>query len=357
MRILFYYQFTEQWKPLLLSIAGISLLFLSGVLFDMSSYLIVRKVPARQVADLLFYKLPSMYVMAAPIAAMFSALFVLGRMDKDGEIIAMRMAGMPCRKIILPYVAVALLVSGVSLGLGELVVPEYNQKAELIVRKIIFNTSSAVMMEDVFFREKDKIFYIGRIDPQSKVLQNVLIYEINDGKVHKVTTAATGSYQESLWSLENGLSHEFDQQGHMVKEVGFSKLQIAVEQYDEKLLGGQRSAQDLTRKELTEQIERCQQIGISASGYEVEYHLRTSLHLSAVLFVLFGAPLLLSLKRKDKMTMAIICVAIALCYYVFSSACAAYGGVRKLPPWVAGWLPDGVFLGLSFVGLWWAERE
>lgn len=357
MKILFRYQLKEQLKPLLLSIAAISLLFLSGIVFDMGNYIIVRKVSPQLVGQLLLYKIPSVFLMTLPVAVLCSTLFVLGRMAKDWELSTIRMAGVPCWKIALPYVVVALIVSSISFYTNEHIIPTVNSKAEVAMRKVMFESPPPELMQNVFFREKDRCYFINRINPQTKELENIMIYELDKGKVQKIITAVRGSYQDKLWVLADGVIHEFDANGHMVYESDFSKLQVVAEGTDEGLFRVDRTPQDMNREELKEYIASIKEKGIPTAYYEVEYYVKVSLHLAPVLFVLMGVPLIVRGTIRDKLFASALCIGIAFSYYICSSACSAAGRVQTLTPIMAAWLPNMVFLGLGILGLWWADRE
>ena len=357
MKILFYYQLNEQLKPLLLSIAAISLLFLSGIVFDMGNYIIVRKVSPQLVGQLLLYKIPSVVIMTLPVAVLVSTLFVLGRMGKDWEIGIIRLAGVPCWKIIVPYMVVALIVSGISFYISEQVVPAVNSKAEVAMRKIIFESPPLELMQNVFFQEKDRCYFIHTINPQTKELENIMIYELDKGKVQKIITAMRGRYHDKLWALADGVIHEFDANGHMVYESDFSQLQVVVEGTDEGLFRVERTPQDMNRGELQDYIASIKGKGIPTVYYEVEYYVKVSLHFAPVLFILMGAPLMVRGAIRDKLLAAALCIGIAFFYYICSSASSAAGRVETLPPLLAAWLPNMVFFGLGLFGLWWADHE
>lgn len=357
MKILFYYQLHEQLKPLVLTIAAISLLFLSGIVFDMGTYIIVRKIAPQLVGQLLLYKIPGVLMMALPVAVLFSTLFVLGRMEKDWEIATIRMAGVPCWRLVLPYITVALVVCGISFYINEYIIPSVNHKAEVAMRKIIFESPPPELMQNVFFRDKDRCYFINKINPHTKELENIMIYELDKGKIQKIITAARGSYQDKLWVLGDGVIHEFDTKGHLIYESDFSKLQVVTAEMDESFFQVGSTPQDMNMRELREYIASIKEKGIPTVYYEVEYYLKGSQPFAPVLFVLIGAPLILRGTIRDKLFASALCIGIAFFYYSCSSACAAAGRVNTLSPILSAWIPNMVFLGWGILALWWADRE
>jgi lipopolysaccharide export LptBFGC system permease protein LptF len=72
MRILDRYLIKQFLTPALLSISGLSLLFLSSIIFDLSARLIVRKVHPYLVFLLALYKLPAVLVTALPVGCFWA---------------------------------------------------------------------------------------------------------------------------------------------------------------------------------------------------------------------------------------------------------------------------------------------
>jgi len=209
--------------PTLLGISGLSLLFVSSIIFELSAYLIVRKVHPYLVFLLALYKLPGVLIMALPIGLFFGALFALGKLSVDNEILILRMAGVSLGKLLAPYLVVALLVSGASFAVNEFVVTKANSKAELVMRRIIFDSPPPELLQNVFFRDKERYYFIGRILPDSGEFQNVLIFEVDQHKIRHLLTAPTGSYQGKQWALQDGASYEFDGNGHLKRGLFLDK--------------------------------------------------------------------------------------------------------------------------------------
>ena len=116
MRILGRYIFREILSSSLLGMTlATAIIFLQGVgkLFEV----LVRSSPKPETILYLFaLSLPPLLPLTIPFGVLVGILVGLGRMASDGEITAMRAAGVSSRRVVAPvmaFAAVAMVVSGV----------------------------------------------------------------------------------------------------------------------------------------------------------------------------------------------------------------------------------------------------
>jgi len=86
-----------------------------------------------QVAQILGYLMPAMTTYSLPIAALFAATMVYGRLSADNEITAVRAAGIRHLTIAIPALVMGLLVSMVSILFLCFVVPTFMYKVEKVI--------------------------------------------------------------------------------------------------------------------------------------------------------------------------------------------------------------------------------
>ena len=131
MRLLSRYIFREILSSALLgALLATFVIFLHGV--DPLFELVVRSnADARTILTLFALGLPPVLPLTIPFGVLVGILIGLGRMAADGEITAMRAAGVSSRKVILPVLIFAALCAGLagyaSLRLTPLAFRESNQ--------------------------------------------------------------------------------------------------------------------------------------------------------------------------------------------------------------------------------------
>lgn len=349
MKIADRYLIQEFAGPFLMAVFGVSIVFISGLLFELSDLLIVKQASVGLVCKLLAYSIPGILVETLPLSVLFAAFLSLGRLAKDSELMVLQVAGCKFSRMLAPLVFVALAISLMSYTLNETIVPWTNHQSENVIRMITFKEQPVTVTENVFFKATDnRYFYIGRIDEATQALNNILVYETKRGSPPNMIISAQGSYLEDSWELLDGVVHEFDDKGFVKYESKFDKMVISVDSSFRNYLGRQKSPYEMSRKELREQIERFSRSGAQVSRYWVDYHLKLSVPLAGFIFLLLGAPLSLRSARSGMFFGIAFSIGISFLYYVVITVLRSMAGNGHVDPLVAAWLPNIVF---ALIGL------
>src|ERR1051325_7107995 len=111
----------------------------SGVLAGIMSFggllrpLTEHGLDAGQAAQMLSYFMPAMSTYSLPVAALFAATMVYGRLSADNELTACRAAGISFLAVGLPALMLGLIVAIVSLLCLCFVVPVFTLKVERVI--------------------------------------------------------------------------------------------------------------------------------------------------------------------------------------------------------------------------------
>jgi lipopolysaccharide export system permease protein len=79
----------------------------------------------------------------------------------------------------------------------------------------------------------------------------------------------------------------------------------------------------------------------------IEYHRRLAFPFACFVFACIGIPLGLQNRRSGKSSGFSLCIALLLLYYIFLSAGKTLGQKGTVPPMLAMWLPNLVFIGMG----------
>ncbi len=354
--ILDLYTLKEFFWPFLICVVGFTVILMSGVLFELIDLFLVKNVAFETVTKMLIYYMPGMVVMTLPVAALFSTLLGLGRMNQDSELLIMSSSGVPYLRIMIPIVIAGLLISGFTYFLNEEVVPRTNHEFQILFRKLVYEEDFPLIEENVFFLGgENRYFYINEVDKQERKIKNILIYEINQGEFPRLITAATGTYQDRHWYLQDGTVQNLDDQGYVSYQTHFESMQIITPDSTDLYFGNQKTADEMSRKELKEHIERFQRSGLKVLSFVIDYHLKLALPMASFIFVLFAAPLSL-FSRSSKSFGIAVSLIVTLLYYVATPVSRSLAINEVLPPLLAAWLTNGIFALIGIVLLVRADR-
>ncbi|GAB4117596.1 MAG: LptF/LptG family permease [Candidatus Caldatribacteriota bacterium] len=357
-KILDRYIIKEVLSFVALAVAALTIMLIMQTLFELLDMLINKRVAWQYVAKLLIYRLPAYLVVTFPMSLLASSEFAIARLSTDGEITAMRAGGISLRRIMIPFLVASLLVSILSFYINDYIVPEANHISQNIIREIVLKKGPPNIMRNVFFRDaENRYFYINRLDEDKMIMQDIMVYEMTREKFPRVITAKRGAWVVDTWKLENGTIYNYDENGKITYEMDFVNLDIIVKEDLQKFFTNQRTPQEMSSKELKQQIEILKQAGADTKNFEVDYHMKFSIPYSGLIFVLLGVPLGLRVKRGSKATGIVISIVLILSYYVFLSVTRSMGRGGMIDPITSAWLPNIVFGILGIFIMLGAEKK
>ncbi|MGI6082146.1 MAG: LptF/LptG family permease [Limnochordia bacterium] len=354
MRVLDRYTFKEFSAPFLACVAGLTVMLLSGILFELADLIVSRKMPVVTVLKLLLYKVPNVMAITLPAGALFATLLSLGRFAKDSELTVMRATGNSFCRLALPVFVASAMVSAMTFALNESIVPAANHRAETIYRQALFKDGLTHVQANVFMRgPHGRTFYVGEVDRKARRIRSVMIFEpleTSDSPFPVVITAREGVYTDQTWHLIAGVRRVLDEDGYVLQETGFDQLDIPV-QDSERLFGEQKTTDEMTRRELGEHVRLFQKSGIDIKRFEVDYHLKLALPLTAVIWTLVAAPMAVSSSRGGRFYGVVVSIAVTFGYYVAVGVFRSLGGNGAVSPVLAAWIPNLLFtlVGLSLL--------
>lgn len=350
------YIIKEFMGPFFMGVFIITVILIGNYFFQLADLIIVKHVPIKLVLELLVYRLPEVIVETFPIAVLFAAMSAIGRLNHENEITAIRMGGVSIYRLIIPLLVVGALISSVTFLMNEQLVPWTNHRSQNIIRETILKDAMPSPEEEVFFKgPKGRLFYVDQYNQDTGELGNILIYQLDSGNgFPEMITAQNGKIEENVWNLKSGIIHEYNDSGEVIFESKFKNMELELGDEMKEISGTQKSTSEMSRKELKQRIELFRRSGININSLLVDYHLKLAQPLTALLFVLISVPL--SLSGKESRTWNLVfTIIIIFFYYVVLSFSRSFGRNEVLPPLLAAWLPNIIFLILGMMLLFLRE--
>jgi len=183
------YIFRELIKVFVPSVVALTLILsLGSILRPVQEY----GVGPRQVVHLMGYFLPIALTFVLPMAALFAAALIYGRFASDNELDACRASGISLLTLVYPGLALAIIVAIANLILSFYVVPTFVHRAESSLKadakQILFRN----IQRKGYYKlppEGQYIIYADQANLQKDTLSGVVVAEVKNNKIKKVTTA------------------------------------------------------------------------------------------------------------------------------------------------------------------------
>jgi lipopolysaccharide export system permease protein len=355
MKTLDRYLAREMFLPLAAGLGGFVLLMLGNVLYVHWQLLREAGAGSGLIAELLALRAPEVAWYGLPFAALLAAAWCMSKLERDSELVAFRMAGIPLRRLL---VAPMLLAAGVSVAAyvnGEHLVPWANHRAESLVRRVLLGHPVPIPLERVFFHVPPNMYvYIERMDPRTRNFSRAVIYELKARGFPCLQTAESGYIRNSKLVLLNGLRHELDAHGRWEFDARFDRATVNLKEEASAILAEQKTPKEMGSGELKRYISVFHTAGVDVTPMLVEYHFKFALPVAPLVATLLAVPLSIRYAGRGSMAGITLAFALAFAYQVLMSWARILAQSEVLWPPLAAWAPNVIFAGL---GLWLIARQ
>lgn len=347
------YVFSELIPPFLFGIAVFTILFMAtGPIFELANLVIKYGVPFWLVVKYAVIRLPSFVAYTLPMSMLLATLVTFGRLSTDHEIMAMKAGGVSFYRIFVPVLLFALMVCAASYWLDEKVGPESLYEAKVIVASHE-QSGQLPPLQNIKLTSKtndglERITIAQSFDQQDGVMHGPVINDYApSGNLLRITHAQEAIWSHNSWSLINGETFQFDQNGIFQSRMAFKKAVLDLDS-DPRTVGLQERSPDemqssLLRKTIMLMEKDPMQDKDQLRSLWVTYHIRQALPFACLVFALVGAPSGIRPMRSGSQAGMATSVFIILIYYFFLAICKSLGEHGTLSAVAAAWLPNLVF--------------
>lgn len=310
-----------------------------------------KSLPASALVSLFLLPLPSILIITIPMSVLLGTLIGLSRMAADGEIIAIRAAGLGKAQFLRPVMIFALLgwalTSYISLFLAPLAARTLQQaETRLAAAQVNIHIRPRVFIEQF----PNLLLYVEDVVSPRSLWRGVFIADTTERDKVKVTLAETGRLVNQNTSgalalhLENGATHQYDpQHPQEYSVVSFDETDIPIResrpQASQRLSPATFSPQNLftvVRKSGDQQ----------ASLVELNY--RLALPFASLVLALVALPLGVVTRKGGKAFGLMVSILLVFIYYMMMAFGLSLSKQGRLNPEIGLWIANVVF---GLVGL------
>ncbi|HEY6952618.1 MAG TPA: LPS export ABC transporter permease LptG [Bacteroidota bacterium] len=320
--------------------------------------------PVKVIVEYYIAFLPEIIKLMTPVAVLLGSLFVIGRLSTNSELTAMKSSGVSLYRILLPFLAVAFIISFASVYLNGWVVPRANAKKYYIERTVLNRGTDISTRMNIFFQEGPRrVVSMNYFDPLTNIASHVSIQDFADSDMTVLarrfdapkmkwvdTSASHGGPVTAGWILQNGATREFDgstQHISFFDSQPVGRLGLTPSDIEKK----QRKPDEMDYNELKEFINNQELAGQDVSRWLVDFHSKVSFPFASVIMVLFGVPFASARPRSGIALGFGICTAVTFIYLAFMKVSQVIGYNGDVDPLLTAWLANLIFLAAGVVNM------
>lgn len=233
--------------PMFLTFFIVMFVLMMNFIWRYIDELVGKGLDAGVIIELMSYAMANMIPMGLPLAMLLAAIMTLGNLGENYELLAMKSAGMSLPKILKPLIIVVGIIAIGSFFVVNNLVPYANKKMLSILYDIRQQKQVIEFQDGLFFNGiEDMSIRVGKQDPKTHLLRDVLIYDNRNINGNMTTTVADSGYirlsddkkyllvtlfhgetyeqtRNSQWFTKSSLRHHtFDLQKQVIPMSGFA---------------------------------------------------------------------------------------------------------------------------------------
>ena len=361
-RILSLYIIREISSLFLLGIVLFTLVLLMARLINLTELVVSHGVPIIEVCKMILYLVPSFLIYTIPMALLLAVLLTFGRLSADNEITVIKASGISLLQVIPPIMFCALVAALLAFGVSTIGVPWGNSAFRELSLQVLTKNIAATIREKTFWDDiPGVVMYTDHFEEKSKQLKGVVIHDDRNQSRPMTIFARDGVISDIsgsnalLLSLHNGSMHMAGKDG-LYRLVYFGEYSMTVGD-KEKHTPQSRNESDMWLSELINQMDNPAVPANTRIRHRIEFHSRITFPFASFVFAILAVPLGIQNRRSGKSGGFAVSILIILSYYVLMSVTKILPEKGLLPPWIALWLPNLVFLGIGLYLLRMASLE
>lgn len=132
--------------------------------------------------------------LALPLALLISSIMTFGNLGESFELVAIKSAGIPLIRFMMPLLIVSILISGVAFLFANNIIPIANLKLNALKYDIIVTKPALDIKEGVFYDKIEGfVIKVGKKEKDDSTIRNVVLYEKGYGPQDDFLVAKSGT--------------------------------------------------------------------------------------------------------------------------------------------------------------------
>ena len=347
-KTLYTYILREQGPPVLVCLAGVFFVLMTGQLLELTRILFASSCSLKDLGEVVLYAMPNLILYGAPMAALLGVMLAFVRLNSDNELIAFRAAGTGFLGFLPPVLGVLLFATVLSFINAIFILPVTNQAFEIKLRLLGRASIPALLKEGAFISDIPKlVFFFKSVDRSNLSIKGAFVQDQRRPK-EKVTIAAesaliviTPDSNTITFRLANGVITRAAQNLKDAQAVTFKNYDFILSMDDIMGAAG-KTARNISEMSLAEIYNQIKTVADAPefAKWRIELHQRIAFPSACLLLGLLGPPLGSLFRQKGRITGITVAIGIFLLYYILLSAGRVLGETRVLPPFFAVWTPN-----------------
>lgn len=344
--------------PLFYCLAAFLMIFIIFDLFSHLSDFIEAGTAFPQIIRFYVFLIPSIIVYVVPISLLLAVLYSLSQLTRNNEIVAVRACGVSLYRLLVPYIVVGFFASVGVWIINESIAPWSAYWTEQFVRGEKHRDDVSIFVaHNLAYRNpiERRNWFIGEFDTRTYNMRHIEVTQLREDGADKLKyTARDGQWLDGRWWFSHVQIQEFDERGNpRLPKMDMRREMIELTETPRDFINVTKDPEFLSSRELIEFLRVHRHLSSDTiARIEVDLQYRLAMPWTCFIVTLLGLPIGSHTGRRGAMLGIALALTLFFSYYVFINFGLALGKNQTLPPWLAAWFPNMLFLGIGLVELY-----
>jgi lipopolysaccharide export system permease protein len=291
-------------------------------------------------------RIPFVGVQLMPVVLLLAILITFGLMSKNNELIVINAGGISIYSLLRPVMLVALLSASLHFYLAESVVPPTMAEANRIQLQEIRKKNQLTTREkNIWIKGPRQITHIAFFQPSSNAVYGFSRFFFDDRfRLVRRIDARKGEFRNGRWVLSDCMDQRLEQQANTYRVKVSDHLEEDLQLQPEDFRQIVTRSEEMNFQELARYVHKVESEGYDATHYRVDLYAKSAYPFMSVVMGLIALGLTARKRLKGLPVAIALGIGTAFLYGVFHSFCISLGYGAVLPPMVAAWTTNFVFL-------------
>ena len=330
------------------------LIIIIVIIFDLSEKIddfVKNEAPVKEIIfDYYCNYLPYLVNMFASLFVFITVIFFTSRMASNSEIIAILSSGISFHRMMVPYLASAALIALLSLGLNLYVIPQSNATRMEFETKYVKNRNVFNLNNIHYQISPGQFVYIESFSRWNNTAYKFTIEDMDGHRLVRKVSAESAAWDSTTdgWQMRKVLIRDYSP--GLKDDISFrSQVDTVIDLKLKDLFNNEKTVETLAINPLNELIRTQKMRGDPNVMYaRIEKQRRLTMPFSAIILTIIGVSLS-ARKRRGGIGWNIgIGIGLAFSYIFFLRMSEMFVYTDTLPPGVALWLPNLLFMVVAY---------
>lgn len=299
-------------------------------------------------------KMPFIVAQVLPVCILLAVMIVFGLMNKNNEITALRSSGVSVYLLLRPILAVGFLAGAILFFFSEVAVPVSTNLANRIwLEEVQKKGATATRQKNIWVKGNREIIHAGYFDRVKKTVIGLTIHTFDrDFRLVRRIDAHQAVFHDGRWQLSQVLEQRLDEAtgGFQTEFAPEKTVRIDLLPADLNLVA--KKAEEMSFTELLAYIREIRADGYDPSDYRVDLHAKLAFPFTCLILLAAGTGIALRSHRREGLAAGVAYgIAMAFIYWMVYSLFIALGYAGVIPPLIAAWATNLVFLCFGAIAL------